>query len=96
MNDFPDNETLIARGKYATLASERRTHMKALRDEIEAVVNNARRALQTEDLEFALEQSQAARGHIDNATSRLQMLTAVAHHLEELKPLAWGKKEPVL
>lgn len=96
MNEFPEADVLVARGKYSTLASERRALLKGLRDDIEAITNNARRALQTEDLHFAIEQAKAARDHIDSALGRLLVLSALAAHLTELKPLAWGQKEPVL
>lgn len=94
MSDFPADDVLVARGKYSTLSSERRSLMRALREDMEAVANYARYILRTEDLEFCTEQAQTARSRIDQALARLERLRTLAGQLEELRPAAWGKKEP--
>ena len=94
VSDFPPDDVLVARGKYSTIASERRTLLKGLREDMEALAENARRVLRTEDLEFCLEQAESARARVARALERLEKLRSVAEQLDELKPLAWGQKEP--
>jgi hypothetical protein len=96
VSEFPAEDVLIARGKYSTLASERRAIFKALRGDMEAIVGCCQRALRidAEEIAFTLEQTALAKRRIDSAVERLAQAALLTHHLEELKPLAWGQKEP--
>lgn len=92
-------EVLIARGKYATLSSERRGLYKDLRGDMEAIVGACQRALRStntaEDVAFALEQTGAARKRIDGALDRLTRAATLTQQMTELKPLAWGDKRDI-
>lgn len=95
MNDFPADDVLVARGKYSTLASERRNILKALRNDMEALAEYARRVLRSvDDLSFAEEELLNVGRRIGAAQGRLHDLRTLAPQLAELKPLAWGEKEP--
>lgn len=97
MNDFPAEDILIARGKYSTLASERRALYKAVRDDVEVIVGSCTRALHNieKDMEFSQEQAAIARKRIDNVLTKLSQATHLTEHLNGLKPLAWGDKKEI-
>lgn len=101
MSDFPNSEVLIARGKYATVNGERKSTMRELRDHMEAIMGYAGRILRAaelrtnEDTEFATEQMDLARAHLEHAAQALERCNALKQHLDKLRPLAWAEtKEP--
>ena len=90
---FPDDEVLLARGKYATLGSERRALLKALRDDMEALAACAHRVMRSVELDNA-ESAEAvalAAQRIQAATTRVETISLLSSELETLKPVAWGK-----
>ena len=95
MNDFPTEEVLIARGKYSTLSSERRSIYKAVRDDVEVIVGSCQRALHNmeKDMEFSQEQAAIAKKRIDSVLTKLGQASHLTEHLNGLKPLAWGDKK---
>lgn len=99
MNEFPNEEVLVARGKYSTLGAERRALLKALREDVEAVTNHSRLAMRAaeefKDIDDAIEESQKARSRIDQAMQRLGLLSLLCNHMEKLRPLAWGATKGV-
>lgn len=95
---YPDEKTLVARGKYATLAAERRDALKGLQADMVAASNCASRVLRsasgkTEDIEVVQEELDTMGKRVGAAFEHVQVLAALALHLEELKPAAWGKGE---
>lgn len=94
MSDFPADDVLIARGKYSTLAGERRDALKRMRDGLEGMVNCAGRVLRRpDDLELMAEELVNAKRFISGVQDTFGQLLVLHTHLEELKPLAWGKEK---
>ena len=90
---FPaDDATLIARGRYATVASERRARLRELRDHAEAMAENARRIIRfsEKDYEFAHEQADAAFKHAACAMDLVDAIEQLSQRLDELRPAAWA------
>ena len=95
MSAFPSDEVLIERGRYATVAAERRALLKALRDDMEAITEIARRVMRSlpEQYENAAVEILRAKDHILKADQRMFALCAVEGQLDELRPLAWAKEK---
>jgi hypothetical protein len=96
MNEYPAQDVLVARGKYSTLAGERRALLREMRDGLEGLVNCSGRVLRRPDdlvlMEDELRAMKALIGKVDGTFSHLVVLHT---HMEELKPLAWGAKERI-
>jgi hypothetical protein len=91
VTEFPSDAILIARGKYSTLAKERRTLMKGMQKDIEVLANNAHRILRApEDLKLAQDEADRAAERLEAAQEKLDQLTALAPLLAALEPEAWG------
>ena len=89
--DFPSEETLIARGKYATLSAERRDLLRELRQDAEAIADNARRIIKAaEDVDFAQDEAMKAASRIGIAQTRIHRLGELAALRDELRLAAWG------
>ena len=91
MSDFPDRETLIARGKYATVNSERKDALSALRKEMESLMGYTGRILRAvelrtaDDTEFAEEQMASAERTLCRARAAMERANGLKHHLDELR-----------
>ena len=101
MSDFPNSEVLIARGKYATINSERKATIKELRSHLESIMGYAGRLMRAvelrteEETDFAEERMAAAMQRLELARLALSRCNALKQHLDELRPIAWEKtKEP--
>lgn len=97
--DFPVDEVLIARGKYSTLAGERRDALKGLQEDMTALANYASRILRAasardSDIEFVRAELETASRRLGSALGHVQALGTLAPQLADLKPFAWGKGEP--
>ena len=90
--DHLDDATLIARGRYATLSSERRALMKSLQGDAEALANYARRILRSAetDTDFVLEEIEHAAVRISDARTRIKRMAVLNAQRDELRPAAWG------
>lgn len=94
MNSFPSDLVLIARGKYSTLASERREQLKELRDTCERISGCAARVLRApDDMGFMTEQAAVLATLTERALGTVRQLNGLHSHLDELRPVAWGGKE---
>lgn len=90
---FPVHDILIARGKYSTLASERRELLKAMREDLEISAGSAGRTLRSpDDLEFVGAQIMSMDQAVERLKERYARLAIVRKALDELKPAAWGTK----
>lgn len=94
MNEqFPADPVLIARGKYSTVAAERRALMKHLRDTCESISSCAGRVLRApDDVDFMSEQATTLATLSERALGAVRQLKGLASHLDELRPVAWGGK----
>ena len=91
--NFPDDATLLARGKYATLGSERRKRMKELRERMAAVTDQARVMLRfDEDAKDAGPTFEAMQRQMERTGECLTELSALQIEMDALKPDAWGKE----
>lgn len=92
--DFPPDDTLIARGKYATLGSEKRAELKRLHDHMTAITDQARVIVRWEDqAETMTGFYEAMLARVMKAGECLAELAALQAELEGLKPAAWPEKE---
>lgn len=96
--DFPEQEILVARGKYSTLSSEKRAALKGLQDDMQALANYAHRILRAAtdrkiDAEFLEQEIQHAGARVGSAHGHLHTIVSLAPAMAELKPQAWGGKE---
>lgn len=91
INPFPSDDVLLDRGRYATLASQRRLLLKLLRDDMEALANYARRILRAaEDIPYAQTELTLAEERLTASKKRLATLWELEPQIAQLKPLAWG------
>lgn len=92
MTSYPDDATLLARGKYATLGAKRRDHMKQLHDCMGAITDQARVVLRyDEDAPTALAVFMAMQGRMQDAERIIADLTEIQSAMDDLKSIAWGK-----
>ena len=90
---YPSPDTLTARGKYATLASERRDILRTIREGCEAIASYAGRTLRTpDDTGFIGLQIESMRNAVERIRPMHARLAVVQLALNELKPSAWGEK----
>ena len=96
MTDFPDDPTLIARGKYATLASDRRDALADLRKHVAAVMSATQNIMRygVDEVEAACDAYASVRENFDTANHIITELLLLQHDMDELRPLAWGKEKP--
>ena len=94
MTQYPGDDVLLARGKYATLGSHKRDAMKRLQEHMENVTAQARHILRfDEDAAVAMSFYEAMQGRITDTGAVLADLATLQAELDELKPLAWGKEK---
>ena len=92
MTQFPGDDVLLARGKYATLGSQKRDAMKQLQQQMEAITAQARHILRfDEDAALALSFYEALQGRVSDTGDTLTRLAELQAELDVLKPLAWSK-----
>lgn len=92
---FPDAETLTARGKYSTIASERRELLRSMRDDLETIAGSAGRTLRMpEDTGFIQLQIMSIRAALERLETHYKRIAALQAALNELRPPAWGKGTP--
>lgn len=92
MTDFPPDDVLIARGKYSTLASERREILKGLQKDAQQIANTAHKLLRgLDDVTCAQAEANYIEEVIGDAQTKLELLATLAPVMGELQPLAWGK-----
>ena len=90
---YPNDATLAARGKYSTLASERRELLKAMREELETIVTYAGRTLRSPDaVDMVGLQIDSMRNVHENLKGLHARLCVVHAAMKDLKPSAWGDK----
>jgi hypothetical protein len=90
MIDYPSDDVLIARGRYATLNSERRELIKAMQKNIQQLANRAHHILRDpEKVNFAQEGVDVCYGLLEEAQASLTRLAEIVPLMEELRPLAW-------
>ncbi len=90
---FPDDATLLARGRYATLGASKRDHMKKLHGFMGRLTDQARVVLRyDEDAEVAYTVFMAMQGNMDEAAATIGQLAELTKAMDELKPAAWGKE----
>lgn len=92
--DFPSDSILLARGKYSTINSERRTRMTELHRRITRITDQARVLLRfDENAGESIALYQAMVVEVKATGECLGVLTKLQEQLDELKPEAWGKTE---
>lgn len=88
---FPDDETLIARGKYSTLKQEREKQLKRAQGVYASIVSSAHAALR--DCEMTPPQNEehikAIEKYIVNINDARNRLVDLGNQLVDLKPIAW-------
>ena len=90
---YPDDATLHARGKYSSLASERRDLRRKMREELESIMSYAGRTLRTpDDTGWIGLQVDSMRNVVDSLATMQKRLSALQTAINELKPAAWGDK----
>lgn len=93
MSDFPSDPVLIARGKYSTLASAKRTHLKEMRSDLETISSCASRVIRApDDMEFMGEQAAALSALAERVQKRVVQVAGLQTLLDDLRPIAWGGK----
>ena len=93
MITYPDDATLQARGKYSTLASERRDLLKAMSDVLRDLSSYAGKALRLpDDVGFISLQLDSISVGVDRLKELNARYSVIRRSLNELKPSAWGEK----
>lgn len=91
--EFPADPVLIARGKYSTVAAEKRDGLRELRNLCESISGCAARVIRApSDMVFMTEQAAALGSLTERALAKVAEINGLQEHLNELKPLAWGGK----
>src|SRR5581483_846958 len=93
MSTFPDNPTLIARGKYSTLSGERRDHLKRvakLSNTLQANIYASLRGL--EDRKDIAHHVATMRACLENLEQSAERMKAIHEEQAELSMEAWGKE----
>jgi hypothetical protein len=93
MSAFPDDPTLIARGKYSTLSGERRDHLKRvakLSNTLQQHLLSALRGLEDrKDIAHHLTGMRACLANFEQSAERMKAIHA---EQDELSMEAWGKE----
>lgn len=85
MSDFPEDEVLLARGKYSTRSSERRALLKAMRSDLENISTYAGRVLRApDDVAFMREQAEHAAALHARVMERVAQAELLQAQLDEL------------
>ncbi len=93
MTQYPADDVLLARGKYATLGARKRDALKRLQEHMESVTAQARHVLRfDEDAAVAMSFYVAMQGRINDTGAVLDDLATLQSELDALKPAAWGKE----
>lgn len=89
---YPDDQTLLARGKYATLSNLRREQLRRVQDICSTLVTSSQAALR--DCE---EMPPASMGPVstiekclENLKDAREKIVKLATEMNELKPQAWA------
>ncbi len=92
---FPSDDILIARGKYATLGSERRALLKRIQSSCSLLVSEASQIMREAEKEHPDNPDfvTAAYTLLDTAKAAREELVKVCAAREEVKDLSWGKKD---
>ncbi len=93
MSTFPDDPTLIARGKFSTLSGERRDHLKRvakLSNTLQANLLAAIRGL--EDRKDITHHLTAMRACLANLEQSAERMKAIHEEQAALSMEAWGKE----
>lgn len=94
LSEFPSDAVLIARGKYSTLNSLRRDHMRELQKRLERITNQSRVLLRfDENAGESIALYEALVSEVKATGACLQSLTEVQTELDLLRPEAWGKEQ---
>lgn len=90
---FPDDATLIARGKFSTLMKERKEQIKRVQDICRTLQGNA--ALLLSDCQKKppedLATLEATLKAMENLKAAREKIITLSHGLIELEPEAWPK-----
>ena len=89
---FPDDQTLIARGKYSTLSAERKAQLKRVQDICRTIQGEVIHVLRDcEDTPPAdgshLKTLEICLANLQKARDRI---TEVSNEMNQIKPDAWG------
>lgn len=95
MSAFPDDPTLIARGKYSTLRAEREDQYKRVQKICTTMQNHLTLAIlgiqeRPTKNRISLDTIRACLGNFENAWNRVDELV---EEMEALKPEAWGEED---
>lgn len=91
---FPDEQTLIARGKQSTLLKERREQIQRVQDICRKVQGNATLILneaQKKPPETLAQVEESLRA-LENAKKAIDRLITLSNGIAELEDEAWGQK----
>jgi hypothetical protein len=93
MSTFPDDPTLIARGKYSTLSGERRDHLRRVAKLSNTLQQNLLAALRgmedRKDITTYLTIMRACLANLEQSWTRMQ---AIHSEQADLSLEAWGKE----
>lgn len=90
------DETLIARGRYATLRSEHRKHSREMQKAIVALNDQGRLLLQFVDQHDNLQAAlNAAERRSREISEHVAELLALNEELDALRPEAWGAAKEI-
>lgn len=91
--EYPDEETLVARGKYSTLNKERRAQIERVQTICKTIMHNANPLLK--DCEDKPPNDLSALAALDTcvrtATSARKRIVELCIEMSELEPIAWPK-----
>ena len=90
---FPDEQTLIARGKYSTLSRERRIQLERARkvcDTIQKHIHDCLRAMNQDG--FELHRIAEIQRCLDSLLDAGQRIVKLCEQLNELRPEAWDEE----
>ena len=94
MTQYPADDVLLARGRYATVRSDVRKRTKELHRRMEDITNQARLILRFDEIPAEAASVYAAmQRQITETGDCLAHLAELEAELNELRPLAWGDKE---
>lgn len=93
---FPADSILLARGKYATLGTERRSLLKRVQSSCTLLMDQASQIMR--DAEKSPPESadhlEAALNCLEQAGNARAELVKVCEQMNELRETAWGNKVP--
>lgn len=90
---FPDDATLIARGKYSTLSHERHEQLKRVQTIAETIVNGAYAVLRDCEAKPPKEPQYIVTlaKCVENITDARDRLVLISKGMNDLEPEAWPK-----